>query len=109
MRDTDKVLKKMAQDKKPKSNNSGHLQKNNKKKGAIKASDLRLKLGLGASAVVNFDRLTECLKMMTSKTSKSPCLHLVFKNKEWNPDQDPDKPQLKVSTAKEEADRDQEN
>ena len=91
MRDTDEVLKKMAQDKKPKSNHSGYSQKNNKKKGVIKASDLRFKLG-GVSAVVNFDRLTECLKMTMSKTSKSPCLCLAFKNKEWDMDQDPDKP-----------------
>ena len=91
MRDTDKVLKKMAQDKELKANNSSYSQKNNKKKGAIKASDLRFKLGR-VSAVVNFDRLTECLKMMMSKTSKSPCLCLAFKNKEWGMDQDPDKP-----------------
>ena len=86
----------MSQTKKSKANNSSKYSKN-KKKGQVKASDLRFRLG-GVSSVVNFDRLIEHLKVTTSKSSKSPNLYLIFKEKEWDADNDKEKPTLKVSS-----------
>ena len=99
----------MASQKKSKANtNPKDSSSRNKKKGPIKASNLRFKLG-GVSAVVNFDRLIEHLKMTTSKSLKSPNLYLIFKEKEWDPDSDPDKPTLKVLSSQNKATKLREN
>ena len=68
-----------------------------KKAKEIEVKDLRFKLG-GAGQVVNFNRLIEHLKTKTGQDSKEEHTYMVFTGADWDHDNDPAKPTLKVST-----------